>query len=211
MKVALISLAVVTTITIVGCKQDIDTVKDKVASASQNESIQQITKQTGRYITSNLPASSLTSEQGFNQTIELPHNKFDITVSDGDTISFNNMGQRVRVRLLGVDAPEKAQSYGIQSREALKNCIANGNGQVHYNKKDGYGRVLGIVEVNRVNCNIEQVLGGHAWFYEQYANEVPYSMRTKLAAGQSAARQKGIGLWHETNPQAPWVWRKLNK
>ena len=78
MKVALISLAVVTTITIIGCKQDIDTVKDKVASASQNESIQQITKQTGRYITSNLPASSLTSEQGFNQTIELPHNKFDL-------------------------------------------------------------------------------------------------------------------------------------
>lgn len=49
MKVALISLAVVTTITVVGCKQDIDTVKDKVAAVSQNESIQQITKQTGKY------------------------------------------------------------------------------------------------------------------------------------------------------------------
>lgn len=211
MRLIATTVVMVTSVNLLGCKQDISSIKDTVTSVAQDTAVQELAKQTETYVKSTLPTNSTMSEQGFKQSIELPRNKFDITVSDGDTISFNNMGQRVRVRLLGIDAPEKAQVYGPQSREALKKCISNGNGQVYYNKKDGYGRILGMVKVNQVNCNIEQVVGGHAWFYEQYANEVPLPIRTKLAAGQSAAKQKRIGLWQEIEPQAPWVWRKTSK
>lgn len=165
----------------------------------------------------NIPTTSSNSApivrgvNGQQTSIPLPANYLDITVSDGDTISFNYGGSRVRVRLVGIDAPEKAQVYGSQSREGLRQCISGGKGLVSYNKKDQYGRVLGQVIVNGVNCNVRQVINGNAWYYEQFSNEVPLAMGSQLSQAQANARARRIGLWQNPSPQQPWEWRKLNK
>ena len=82
-----------------------------------------------------------------------------IGVADGDTITVlgSNRVQH-RIRLAGIDAPEKSQAYGQVSK-------------LEYHKTDRYGRTVGTVLVNGRDVNLEQIRAGLAWHYKQYQGE----------------------------------------
>ncbi len=137
----------------------------------------------------------------------------DLRVIDGDTVEVlpKNSGQSERVRLLGIDAPEKKQAFGKESKDLLERCVANHQIVVFYEKKDRYGRLLGKVMADGYDCNYNQVLYGMAWHYKKYQkNQTDYE-RKYYALAEKKAQELKYGLWSQRNPVKPSKYRKLNK
>ncbi|MEG1338686.1 thermonuclease family protein [Cetobacterium sp.] len=129
-----------------------------------------------------------------------------IKVADGDTITVLRDGKKVRVRFYGIDAPEKKQEYGVKSLSVLKNMIDGKIVEVKEKDKDQYGRVVGEVYYNDKNLNLYMLETGNAWWYKQYAKD-----NIEFAAAQEKAKLEKLGLWKESNPMAPWEFRRKNK
>lgn len=124
-------------------------------------------------------------------------------VQDGDSIKIGD----ANIRLDAIDAPELKQNYGIQSRDNLKSMVNGANVTVYYNKKDKYGRIVGMVFTNDCSfINLKQVITGSAWHYKQYQCELPAGLRSEFAAAQSNAEAAGLGLW-KFIATPPWVYR----
>ncbi len=123
-----------------------------------------------------------------------------VSVLDGDTIEVitGNKTQH-RVRLDGIDAPEKSQPFGKKSTKNLKKYIAGKVINVHYTKKDKYGRILGTIYLNDMNINLQQIKDSFAWVYAKYCKKQSYYDAEKYA------KQKKIGLW--SDPIPPWKYR----
>jgi endonuclease YncB( thermonuclease family) len=126
-----------------------------------------------------------------------------IRIADGDTFTmvFEN-GFDVRVRLNGIDSPEKKQAFSKRAKQTLSELIYNKEVKVYYESKDRYGRVLGDVFVNNLNVNREMIKRGMAWHYKQYSDD------ETLAQLEVEARRNKSGLWADPNPVAPWEFRK---
>lgn len=135
-----------------------------------------------------------------------------IYVSDGDTISVKKLekgvitGELIKVRLLGIDAPETKQDYGYESKEALMKMIKDKNIKIKGKAKDRYGRLLGVIYHNEKNINEEMVKSGNAWWYEEYdkKNEI-------MKQYEENAKKNKLGLFSKKNPIAPWEFRKNKK
>lgn len=135
-----------------------------------------------------------------------------VHVTDGDTITVldtNNVQHKVR--LAGIDAPEKAQAYGRRSRESLAELTTNRSVIVDTNKQDRYGRLVGKVLVDGQDVNIEQVRRGMAWVYRQYARELSDDDRQSYDHAESDARKFQKGLWADKSPMPPWEFRKSER
>ncbi len=127
-----------------------------------------------------------------------------ITVSDGDTLTVRVAGQPpVKVRLAGIDAPERDQPFGQRRRQSLSELAFGQPATVAVQKTDEYGRTVGTVTVGGVNVEVEQVRRGLAWVYRKYSDDAQL-----LALEAEAARR---GLWADANPTPPWAWRHGEK
>lgn len=127
-----------------------------------------------------------------------------VGVSDGDTVTVVMDGQQTKIRLYGIDAPEKAQPFGQVSTEAIKQLTTGKAITVQPYEHDKYGRTVGMVFADGVNVNEALVKAGHAWVYSQYCDA---SFCAQWAGFEQAARAAGVGLWKDTAPTAPWEWR----
>lgn len=123
-----------------------------------------------------------------------------IKISDGDTITILQDKQQTKVRLYGIDAPEKKQDYGQKSKQFLASLIAGQVVEVEPKGKDRYKRTLGIIHYKDQDINAQMVLNGYAWAYVKYSRM--YVDQEKLA------RENKRGLWQSSNPTPPWEWRK---
>lgn len=132
-----------------------------------------------------------------------------IAVTDGDTIKvLDSDSVEHKIRLTGVDAPERGQPYGNASRKHLADLVAGKRVTVESTKSDRYGRVLGKVIVDGADANLEQVKAGYAWWYRYYAKEQPRTDQETYEQAEDSAKAAGRGLWAETNPINPYDWRK---
>lgn len=135
-----------------------------------------------------------------------------VGVSDGDTITVLDATlTQHKVRLEGIDAPEKAQPFGQRSKENLSKWVFGRQVVVESTKVDKYQRSVGKVIVDGVDANLEQVKAGYAWHYRKYAREQSTSDRASYAAAEDSARAKGRGLWRDPQTMAPWDWRHGGK
>lgn len=135
-----------------------------------------------------------------------------VGVSDGDTITVldsNNI--QYKVRLAGIDAPEKKQPFGQVSKRSLSELVFNKAVVVDWSKFDRYERIVGKVWVNDLDANLEQVKRGLAWHYAKYKKEQPLEDRLSYLHAEEAARGSKTGLWIEPNPIPPWDWRKATR
>lgn len=123
-----------------------------------------------------------------------------ISTHDGDTITVLSGKEQTKVRLYGIDAPEKKQDYGQKSRQFLASLIAGQVVEVEPKGKDRYKRTLGIIHHKGQDINAQMVLNGYAWAYIKYS---------KIYVDQEkTARKNKLGLWQSSNPTPPWVWRR---
>ena len=131
-----------------------------------------------------------------------------VGISDGDTITIlTEQNQNIKVRLAEIDAPEKKQPWGQNSKQALSDLIFSLSVTVDSVGVDRYGRTLGTVFLKKVNINKRMVENGNAWAYEKYVHDANYFTLQKSAQTSKA------GLWSLSEDQtvAPWEWRKKKK
>ena len=132
-----------------------------------------------------------------------------VSVADGDTITvLDAQKAQHKIRLQGIDAPEKAQAFGNKSKQSLHEMVHGKQVLVDYQKKDKYGRVVGKVLLNSVDVCLEQVKRGMAWHYKQFANEQSKTDQEGYAQAELTAQAQAIGLWKEKSPTPPWLFRK---
>ena len=127
-------------------------------------------------------------------------------VSDGDTIHVVTDGNvKFKVRLDRIDAPEKDQPYGKESTAYLTKLIKGRTVRVEWQKKDKYGRVLGIVYLDKTDINLKMVETGSAWHYSYFDKTPAY------AAAEAAAKEKRLGFWQGETPISPYEWRRAKR
>lgn len=131
-----------------------------------------------------------------------------VGVSDGDTITVLDAGhQQHKIRLAGMDAPEKVQAFGNRSKEHLSDLVFGKLVLIDWTKKDKYGRTIGKVLVSGMDANLQQVKAGLAWHYKAYEKEQSPLDRTTYAQAELDARNRRSGLWVDSNPIPPWDYR----
>lgn len=127
-----------------------------------------------------------------------------VAVSDGDTITvLDETKQRHVIRLMGIDAPEKAQAFGQSSKESLSELVFNKEVSITWFKKDRYGRTIGQVRLDDTDVCLEQIKRGLAWHYKQYEREQSVEDRLRYADAEKEARITSTGLWIDLHPQEP--------
>jgi endonuclease YncB( thermonuclease family) len=95
-----------------------------------------------------------------------------VKIADGDTITVLNVNEvEHRLRLLGIDAPERKQGFSQTSRQHLASLIFGKWVTVQYRKRDRYGRIVGKVLLDGQDECVEQLKVGLAWHYGQFENE----------------------------------------
>jgi endonuclease YncB( thermonuclease family) len=135
-----------------------------------------------------------------------------VGVTDGDTVTIlDTSNNKIKIRLMGIDAPERSQAFGARSKKSLSELVFNKQVTIEYFKQDKYGRTIGKILENGRDINLEQIKVGMAWHYKRYQKEQSVDDRSFYAEAEELARTKRIGLWLDSNPMPPWDWRKQAK
>lgn len=130
-----------------------------------------------------------------------------VKVIDGDTFDLlTKSNQKIRVRLFGIDAPERGQTFNVKAKEYTASLLAGKDVRLVVNRKDQYGRIVADVYLtDGTHVNAQIIKAGFAWHYKTY-NDDP-----ALAQLEIEARKKRIGLWQDAHPQPPWEYRKQKR
>ena len=132
-----------------------------------------------------------------------------VRVTDGDTIVIlDSTNTQHKIRLTGIDAPERKQAFGTKSKEHLSDQVAGKFVIVKYDKRDRYQRILGKVLLDDEDMNLEQVKAGLAWHYKKYQKEQPLTDREAYSEAEIEARAAKRGLWYDPEPISPWEYRR---
>ncbi|TFZ08948.1 thermonuclease family protein [Ramlibacter humi] len=135
-----------------------------------------------------------------------------VGLADGDTVTvLDSSFVQHKIRVAGIDAPEKSQAFGNRSKAHLASLVMGKPVEVHWHKKDRYGRVVGLVMVGAVDAGLEQVRAGMAWHYTAYAREQSAEQQVSYAAAEADARLNHRGLWRDATPIAPWDFRAAKR
>ncbi|MBD9402119.1 thermonuclease family protein [Comamonas sp. CMM02] len=144
-----------------------------------------------------------------------------VGISDGDTLTARcgqpGQYEQVKVRLQGIDAPERKQPFGNWAREALSDLTYMKEADLRCNKIDRYKRHVCSVWVaptsapkgpRTLDAGLAMITTGMAWWYRAYAKEQSPQERGLYEFAELEAMARKAGLWRETDPLAPWDWRK---
>lgn len=135
-----------------------------------------------------------------------------VAISDGDTLTVLDESMRQhKIRLAGIDAPEKRQPFGTQSKQHLSDLVFGKQVEADCIKVDRYHRQICKITFNGVDANLEQVKAGMAWWYRTYSQDQAKVDQTLYAAAEKDARENRRGLWREPEAMAPWDWRRERK
>jgi endonuclease YncB( thermonuclease family) len=141
-----------------------------------------------------------------------------VAVADGDTVTILDI-QRTqhRVRLAGIDAPEKGQPFGQRAKERMSDLVFDKEVRLEGDKRDRYGRTVAKVWVTPPDCprcgqtldaGLTLLTVGLAWHYKKYQKEQTAEDRERYSFAQYEAKAKRAGLWADPEPIPPWEWRR---
>lgn len=144
-----------------------------------------------------------------------------VGVSDGDTLTARcgepGAYEQVKVRVQGIDAPERKQPFGNRARQAMSDLVFQRWADLHCSKTDRYRRNVCSVWVapssrpdgpRTVDAGLAMVSQGMAWWYRSYAREQTPRERVQYESAEYDARARMAGLWIDFAPVPPWTWRK---
>lgn len=140
-------------------------------------------------------------------------------VSDGDTIAVDCDGQELKIRFCGIDAPEKKQPLGMESKDYLAKLVDRKQVYVMAIETDRYGRTVAEIEVKgdkrndkgeliNTFVNGEMVKAGYAYHYKQYSANCPN--RNVIADAEAIAQKNKVGVWSGSHVK-PWDYRRASK
>ncbi len=128
-----------------------------------------------------------------------------VRVIDGDRIEVWHDGRPERIRLSGIDAPEKGQPFGKEAKQFTAAVALHKAVTVKVRGRDSYGRIMGqVVLPDGITLNHELIKQGLAWQYRRSSQD------GILAAMEAAARESKRGLWVDPRAIPPWEWRRTS-
>ncbi len=141
-----------------------------------------------------------------------------VRISDGDTITVLDDGLVMhKVRVEGIDAPEKGQAFGARATQELADLVAGQQVEVDWKKLDRYGRIVGKVRYSPRPClviwcakrdaGLTMIRAGLAWHFKRYQREQTPEDQVEYASAELQARKQREGLWRDADPVAPWEYR----
>jgi micrococcal nuclease len=146
------------------------------------------------------------SANNFVPQKELSLNGKVIKIVDGDTFDVLTDAQTtIRIRMNGIDCPERKQDYYQVCKDALSEYIFGKKVQLITHGKDKYTRTIADVFYKKENINLTMIKNGFAWHYKKYSSD------PAMTKAERKARAAKIGLWQMNNAIAPWNFRKLKK
>ena len=137
-----------------------------------------------------------------------------VGVADGDTITVLDVHhQQHRIRLGGIDAPEKAQPYGQRSKESMSTVVFGKEVDVQWSKHDSTSASSARYGASpdcraslpkTLDAGLAQLTVGLAWWYRKYAKEQSAEDARRYEFAEQEARAKHAGLWADGQPIPPW-------
>lgn len=112
-----------------------------------------------------------------------------LAVLDGDTVGVSKDGPAIRIRIEGIDCPERDQPFAEQAKAFTANLIAGKAVTVVEKEKDVYGRTVARIFVDRRDVSVELLKAGLATHYKQYNSD------WLLAALEKQAKVDKVGMW----------------
>lgn len=126
-----------------------------------------------------------------------------VKISDGDTVQVMRDGRAVKIRLYGIDAPEKTQAFGQRAKQFTGEAVFGKVVTVKVHDTDRYGRTVAeIIEPDGKSLNEELVRAGLAWWYRNFAKK-----EQRFEVLEQEARAAKRGLWADAHPVPPWEFR----
>lgn len=142
-------------------------------------------------------------------------------VFDGDSFNLRTpKGEILRVRVAGIDAPEKTQPYSTKAKESLVEILNSGEISLSPVKVDVYERWVANVSVAKQDVGLMQIQRGYAWFFTRYKKDISEDLQQRYADAERAARDQRRGLWAGIDaaarnpalaPEPPWKFRERTK
>ncbi len=125
-------------------------------------------------------------------------------VIDGDTLECN----KLKIRLCGVNSPEKSQPLGTEATNKLTQLTLNQNVRLVISGIDIYNRLLAEVWLNSRLLNAELVQAGLAYTYGSCPTQ-----KTVLINAEKSAIANQLGVWKSgaAGQERPWIYRKTHK
>ncbi len=165
-----------------------------------------------------LVASGCSSEKSLSP----PSGPYQVAeIFDGDSFNLIAANQQiVRVRIAGIDAPEKRQPYANKAKESLASLLASGTISLTPVKVDRFERWVAHVSVNQEDVGLLQIQRGYAWFFTRYQQDLDDRRKSDYARAEEQARRDGLGLWAgiaasaknpALAPEPPWKFRERAK
>ena len=121
-----------------------------------------------------------------------------VGVTDGDTITVLAGTEKMKIRLLGIDTPERGQDFSRRATKFTSSLVSDRQVRIFPKEKDRYGRLVARVKVDAMDVSLELVRAGLAWHYKRYSSD------PGLAAAELQARADRRGVWSLPNPTPPW-------
>ena len=154
--------------------------------------------------------------------LQLPAGPYTIVeIFDGDSFNLRTTkGEIVRVRIAGIDAPEKTQPYATKSKESLVEILNSGDISLSPVKVDVYERWVANVSVAQRDVGLIQIQRGYAWFFVRYKQDIGEDLRQRYADAERTARDQRRGLWAGIDaaarnpasvPEPPWKFRERTR
>ncbi len=146
-----------------------------------------------------------------------------VGISDGDTIKVLDQRKEVhKIRLAGIDAPEKRQAFGQRSKQHLSDLVFAKAVNVEYEKRDRYGRIIGKVLVADPECHLDDcppsldaglalIKAGMAWHYKRYQKDQTAEDRRLYGFEEDRAKSERVGLWRDDSSVPPWEFRRHSR
>jgi micrococcal nuclease len=131
-----------------------------------------------------------------------------IGVADGDTITVLRDKQPQKIRLYGIDCPEKRQPFGKRAKQFTSNLVFGKVVDIEPIATDRYGRTVAFVRVENITVNEELIKEGLGWVYVRYC-KLPLCAEWQNL--EDAAHAEKRGLWSDSNHIPPWEFRRQKR
>ncbi len=129
-----------------------------------------------------------------------------VRISDGDTMTvLDSLNQQHRIRLHGIDSPEKGQDYYQVAKDYVGQLCFQKQVEVDILNYDHYKRAIGKVYVDGLEVNLSLLKVGLAWHFTQFDQSEEYAL------AESEAKLNKMNIWSLKTVTAPWEFRKIKR
>ncbi len=133
-----------------------------------------------------------------------------VDIADGDTLTLLVGRQPYKIQIAAIDAPERYQAWGDQSKTNLSRLTLNRTAVANCSMLERWDHQACQITVNGIDIGLQQIREGMAWWVRQGANVQSAKDHSAYESAELMAKMRRMGLWGETNPIPPWEFRGRN-